>query len=120
MKLVVSNPNSLQRYIPECCKASPPSEQSVILIRKLPRQVRDEIADQSLEFEGMGISRMLSATTATKLLVASLAGWERVVDENGSEVEFRADAKAAMLDLLPLEIQEELLSVVNPKREERK
>lgn len=110
--------DSVETYVLKDYRDEPETEQVSFNFRKLSRVQRDTIEDGTYKFNGTALDKILTNTVKTRLTVASLDGWKNVVDANGNAVQFDKKNREDMFDLLPSEVQDELIAHVNRSRED--
>jgi hypothetical protein len=97
-------------YVPKSERGLPESEQTTFIFKKVRRAKTAAKRDGQVAFSETGaVKGFRQATTSHALTVERLSGWTNFLSpEDGSQMVFDAAHPAAMFDLIPEHIQEEL------------
>ena len=116
------NPGSEIRYVLRRDRALSKDEQTVFLLRVLTAREMESIEGRGFEVDPDSKSmRIKGAAMDRTALSRGLAGWENFKKPDGSEVEFKLDARdratLASIDVIPAWAREELATVITTQNE---
>lgn len=116
MAITIQRPGATETYIPKCQDPEDPGR-AEFYFQKARASKRARVRDEMVEFGRDGDFKVKSQVTALKLLESSLIGWKGILDENGQPQQFDPQDVLGSFDLLPTEIQDELLARFTPAGE---
>ena len=115
MAIKVQKPGAVVEYVPRSERELPKSEQTVILMKKLPRA---DIARERERLVGLSnkgkVDALRNNSVAWNVVCLQLCGWRNVLHEvAGQEVQmpFQAENPQLMFDMLPVDLQSEIEEV---------
>jgi hypothetical protein len=111
--VVVKKSGEKLTYVAKEDREKPQQEQTVFHFRKIGSSERANARDKMLKLNKKGrVETIASASSNLELTLSSLEGWSNLVDESGVQIPFDKGNKQACFDLLPYEVQDELIEFV--------
>ena len=108
MAVKIEKAGSISYYTPKDQLDLPEGERTRYHMKRLTRRVQAQHRDGTIKFSRGTLSGVASATVALDLVLASLCGWDNVLNENGEKVVFSLDSVENLYDMIPREHQDEL------------
>jgi hypothetical protein len=111
--VVVKKAGEKLTYVAKEDREKPQQEQTVFFFRKIGSSERASSRDKMLKLNKKGrVETIASASSNLELTLTSLEGWSNLVDEAGVQIPFDKANKQACFDMLPYEVQDELIEFV--------
>jgi hypothetical protein len=109
MAIQIQKPSTPVPYVPTCEDPADPDRAEFSMI-KLRARDKARIRDGMVGLNKKGrVNKFKSNQVSLNLVLEQLAGWRGIVDPSGATVEFDPTDPEASFDLLPDEIQDELM-----------
>lgn len=109
MAITIQKAGKPETYVPKSEDENDP-QRAEFYFQKLRATRRAAIKDGVVGLKKGRVNRFRSNTVSLQLVLEGLTGWKNILNEEGLEQTFDAQNKAESFDLLPVQIQEELLA----------
>lgn len=113
MATTVVKPGTPREYVPKDERDLADSEQTVIIMKKLPAEKKAKIRDGVVGLSDDGsVNQFKNNQTALRMTLNQFNGWKNVVDADGSEITFDSSPKGKLecFNMLPDDLQDELIN----------
>ena len=112
--------NEPVRYVPKAERKLDEDEQTTFIVKLISAVRQAELQDDLYQVDGGGKERRERLATGTKnleTLRGHLIGWENFLDKEGKPVEFNPKKMNAMINMVPVDVQSELVDVISQQAE---